>query len=159
MTGWPQEDMCVLSLLLRSVITVMMLTCGHWTLEQGDTGVHWTLDAVTTRSRLATPLQWWQVNILQKLWCFCLQWSTSWGAKNSSNYKNLCILLFFKSCKISLCYVANTEGTNLVLGPPEKFYCRNPSGTFRNVHWYHLGNPKKVQGAPSQGFFDFFRFW
>ena len=37
-----------------------------WTLEQGDTGVHWTLvygghwtlDAVTTRSRLATPLQW-----------------------------------------------------------------------------------------------------
>ena len=29
-------------------------------------------------------------------------------------------------------------GTNLVLGPPEKFYRRNPSGTFRDVHWYHL---------------------
>ena len=25
-------------------------------------------------------------------------------------------------------------GTNLVLGPPEKFYRRNPSGTFRDVH-------------------------
>ena len=25
-------------------------------------------------------------------------------------------------------------GTNLVLGPPEKFYFRNPSGTFRDVH-------------------------
>ena len=46
-----------------------------------------------------------------------------------------------------------TQGTNLVLGPPEKFYRRNLSGTFRDVHWYHLGDPKKVPGAPSQGFF------
>ena len=49
-------------------------------------------------------------------------------------------------------------GTNLVLGPPEKFYRRNPSGTFRYVHWYHLGDPKKVPGAPSQGFLTFLGF-
>ena len=49
-------------------------------------------------------------------------------------------------------------GTNLVLGPPEKFYCRNPSGTFRDVHWYHLGDPKKVPGAPSQRFLIFLGF-
>ena len=51
-----------------------------------------------------------------------------------------------------------TMGTNLVLGPPEKFYRRNPSGTFRDVHWYHLGDPKKVPGAPSQGFLTFLGF-
>jgi hypothetical protein len=50
------------------------------------------------------------------------------------------------------------KGTNLVLGPPEKFYRRNPSGTFRDVHWYHLGDPKKVPGAPSQGFLTFLGF-
>ena len=49
-------------------------------------------------------------------------------------------------------------GTNLVSGPPEKFYRRNPSGTFGDVHWYHLGDPKKVPGAPSQGFLIFFGF-
>ena len=49
-------------------------------------------------------------------------------------------------------------GTNLVLGPPEKFYRRNPSGTFRDVHWYHLGDPKKVPGPPSQGFLIFLGF-
>ena len=52
----------------------------------------------------------------------------------------------------------NIVGTNLVLGPPEKFYRRNPSGTFRYVHWYHLGDPKKVPGAPSQGFLNFLVF-
>ena len=52
----------------------------------------------------------------------------------------------------------STQGTNLVLGPPEKFYRRNPSGTFRDVHWYHLGDPKKVPGAPSQGFLIFLGF-
>ena len=49
-------------------------------------------------------------------------------------------------------------GTNLVLGPPKKFYRRNPSGTFRGVHRYHSVDPKKVPGSPSQGFlisFDF----
>ena len=51
------------------------------------------------------------------------------------------------------------KGTNLVLGPPEKFYCRNPSGTFRDVHWYHSGDPKKVPGAPSQGFLIFLGFY
>ena len=50
------------------------------------------------------------------------------------------------------------QGTNLLLGPPEKFYRRNPSGTFRDVHWYHLGDPKKVPGAPSQGFLIFLGF-
>ena len=50
------------------------------------------------------------------------------------------------------------KGTNLVLGPPEKFYRRNPSGTFSDVHWYHLGDPKKVPGAPSQGFLIFLGF-
>merc|ERR1711902_196648 len=54
--------------------------------------------------------------------------------------------------------VRNVLGTNLVLGPPEKFYRRNPSGTFRDVHWYHLGDPKKVPGAPSQGFLTFLGF-
>ena len=49
-------------------------------------------------------------------------------------------------------------GTNLVLGPPEIFFRRNPSGTFRDVHWYHLGDLTKVPGAPSQGFLIFFRF-
>ena len=58
------------------------------------------------------------------------------------------------SCQIS----PLVEGTNLVLGPPEKFYRRNPSGTFRDVHWYHLGDPKKVPGAPSQGFLTFLGF-
>merc|ERR1711884_857093 len=51
-----------------------------------------------------------------------------------------------------------SKGTNLVLGPPEKFYRRNPSGTFRDVHWYHLGDPKKVPGGPSQGFLTFLGF-
>ena len=51
-----------------------------------------------------------------------------------------------------------TLGTNLVLGPPKKFYRRNPSGTLRDVHWYHLGDPKKVPGAPSQGFLIFLGF-
>ena len=32
------------------------------------------------------------------------------------------------------CYQKIIKGTNLVLGPPEKFYRRNPSGTFRDVH-------------------------
>ena len=51
-----------------------------------------------------------------------------------------------------------TVGTNLLLGPPEKFYRRNPSGTSRDVHWYHSGDPKKVPGAPSQGFLIFLGF-
>ena len=54
--------------------------------------------------------------------------------------------------------VDSALGTNLVLGPPEKFYHRNPSGTFSDVHWYHLGDPKKVPGAPSQGFLIFLGF-
>ena len=56
-------------------------------------------------------------------------------------------------------YLCNVcVGTNLVLGQPEKFYRRNPSGTFRGVHWYHLDNPKKVLGAPNQGFLIFLGF-
>ena len=58
----------------------------------------------------------------------------------------------------SLLHISFIKGTNLVLGPPEKFYRRNPSGTFRDVHWYHLGDPKKVPGAPSQGFLIFLGF-
>ena len=53
---------------------------------------------------------------------------------------------------------SDTQGTNLVLGPPEKFYHRNPSETFRDTHWYHLDNPKKVPGAPSKGFLIFLGF-
>ena len=52
----------------------------------------------------------------------------------------------------------STVGTKLVLGPPKKFYRRNLSGTLRDVHWYHLGDPKKVPGAPSQGFLIFLGF-
>merc|ERR1739837_56413 len=55
-------------------------------------------------------------------------------------------------------YLHYILGTNLVLGPPEKFYRRNPSGTFRDTHWYHLDNPKKVPGAPSKGFLIFLGF-
>ena len=51
-----------------------------------------------------------------------------------------------------------TLGTNLVLGPPKNFFRRNPSGTLRDVHWDHLGDPKKVPGAPSQGFLIFLGF-
>ena len=54
--------------------------------------------------------------------------------------------------------IENIEGTNLLLGPPEIFFRRNPSGTFRDVHWYHLDGPKKVPGAPSQGFLIFLGF-
>ena len=54
--------------------------------------------------------------------------------------------------------VDKAVGTNLVMGPPEKFYRRNPSGTFRDVHWYHLGDPKEVPGAPSQRFLIFLGF-
>ena len=49
-------------------------------------------------------------------------------------------------------------GTNLVLGPLEKFYRRNPTGTFWDVHWYHLGDLKKVPGAPSKRFLIFLGF-
>ena len=49
-------------------------------------------------------------------------------------------------------------GTYLVLGTPEKFYRRNSSGTFRDTHWYHWDKPKKVPGAPSQGFLNFLVF-
>ena len=72
-----------------------------------------------------------------------------------------------KKCRAKFCILddisrriglVNVVGTNLVLGPPEKFYRRNPSGTFRDVHWYHLGDPKKVPGAPSQGFLIFLGF-
>ena len=57
------------------------------------------------------------------------------------------------------CVSTTTQlGNNLVLGPPEKFYHRNPSGTFRDTHWYHLDNPKKVPGAPSKGFLIFLGF-
>ena len=31
-------------------------------------------------------------------------------------------------------FMKHCLGTNLVLGPPEKFYRRNPSGTIRDVH-------------------------
>ena len=31
------------------------------------------------------------------------------------------------------------------------FFHWNPSGTFRNIPWHHQNNPKKVQGAPTQG--------
>merc|ERR1712197_82994 len=61
-------------------------------------------------------------------------------------------------CSLSNFPSTVNKGTNLVLGPPEKFYRRNPSGTFRDVHWYHLGDPKKVPGASSQGFLIFLGF-
>ena len=68
------------------------------------------------------------------------------------------LLAFCVDISLSCRNVAILWGTNLVLGPPEKFYRRNPSGTFRDVHWYHLGDPKKVPGAPSQGFLTFLGF-
>ena len=64
----------------------------------------------------------------------------------------------YKGLKVSCNQHKLTVGTNLVLGPPEKFYHRNPSGTFRDTHWYHLDNPKKVPGAPSKGFLIFLGF-
>ena len=68
----------------------------------------------------------------------------------------LLILIHRAEAKLALPH--NAQGTNLVLGPPEKFYHRNPSGTFRDTHWYHLDNPKKVPGAPSKGFLIFLGF-
>jgi len=72
--------------------------------------------------------------------------------------KNVSCYLCFSSFWMLLIVKEQSWGTNLVLGPPEKFYRRNPSGTFRDVHWYHLGDPKKVPGAPSQGFLTFLGF-
>ena len=72
------------------------------------------------------------------------------------------IFLFIGESELWIMYAKRqsifTMGTNLLLGPPEKFYRRNPSGTFRDVHWYHSGDPKKVPGAPSQGFLIFLGF-
>merc|ERR1711952_186020 len=63
-----------------------------------------------------------------------------------------------RKTSVQILMTPTVVGTNLVLGPPEKFYRRNPSGTFRGVHWYHLGHPKKVPGGPSQGFLSFLGF-
>ena len=49
-------------------------------------------------------------------------------------------------------------GNNKVSGQHEKFFRWNPSGTFRNIPWHHWNNPKKVPGAPSQGFLKFLVF-
>ena len=38
------------------------------------------------------------------------------------------------------------------------FFRWNPSGTFRNILWHHWNIPKKVPGAPSQGFLNFLVF-
>ena len=66
--------------------------------------------------------------------------------------------IMFSTQQINTFMLTFILGTNLVLGPPENFYRRNPSGTFRYVHWSHLGDPKKVPGAPSQGFLTFLGF-
>merc|ERR1711884_950398 len=49
-------------------------------------------------------------------------------------------------------------GNNKVSGQLENFFRWNPSGTFRNIPWYHLKNPKKVPGARGQGFLKFLVF-
>ena len=49
-------------------------------------------------------------------------------------------------------------GNNKVSGQLENFFRWNPSGTFRNIPWHHWNNPKKVPGAPSQGFLNFLVF-
>ena len=54
--------------------------------------------------------------------------------------------------------VAVVVGNNKVSGQLENFFRWNPSGTFRNIPWHHWNNPKKVPGAPSQGFLKFLVF-
>ena len=49
-------------------------------------------------------------------------------------------------------------GNNKVSVQLENFFRWNPSGTFRNIPWHHWNNPKKVPGAPSQGFLKFLVF-
>merc|ERR1711884_5776 len=49
-------------------------------------------------------------------------------------------------------------GNNKVSGQLENFFRWNPSGTFRNIPWHHWNNPKKVPGAPRQGFLKFLVF-
>ena len=49
-------------------------------------------------------------------------------------------------------------GNNKVSVQLEIFFRWNPSGTFRNIPWHHWNNPKKVPGAPSQGFLNFLVF-
>ena len=51
-----------------------------------------------------------------------------------------------------------TVGNNKVSVQLENFFRWNPSGTFRNIPWHHWNNPKKVPGAPSQGFLKFLVF-
>ena len=50
------------------------------------------------------------------------------------------------------------RGNNKVSVQLENFFRWNPSGTFRNIPWHHWNNPKKVPGAPSQGFLNFLVF-
>ena len=75
--------------------------------------------------------------------------STTLHAKCNVREIAICHIIF---------YLPSEVGTNLVLGPPENFFRRNPSGTCRDVHWYHLGDLKKVPGAPSQRFLIFLGF-
>ena len=49
-------------------------------------------------------------------------------------------------------------GNNKVSAQLEIFFRWNPSGTFRNIPWYHQEISKKVPGAPSQGFLNFLVF-
>ena len=89
----------------------------------------------------------WRLYLINNTFCSC---NVHYWLLHLANVANL------QSHITSVNYFA--EGTNLVFGPPEKFYRRNPSGTFRDVHWYHLGDPKKVPGTPSQCFLIFLGF-
>ena len=66
-------------------------------------------------------------------------------------------ILIFR-CEASLLVGVSVVGNNKVSGQLENFFRWNPSGTFRNIPWHHWNNPKKVPGAPSQGFLKFLVF-
>ena len=76
-------------------------------------------------------------------------WSQMWVARNYSLIIGDPHFILFSG---------GTLGNNKVSGQLENFFRWNPSGTFRNIPWHHWNNPKKVPGAPSQGFLKFLVF-
>ena len=110
-------------------------------------------------------------NIFDHYWWFYVTWN--WFRALISQFFNLrpskmpCIILSRMShihCMITTSLDSfrilkrYQVGTNLVSAQLENFFRWNPSGTFRNIPWYHKNNPKKVPGAPSQGFLIFLVF-
>ena len=76
---------------------------------------------------------------------------------NQGSYKKFCKIVPAFCIGMSHEHL-ELKGNNKVSVQLEKFFRWNPSGTFRNIPWHHWNNPKKVPGAPSQGFLKFLVF-